>query len=111
MPSNVTSRRKIVVSNWEKSVDNSRSFLPPPPPKTKIFVLILLYNKEVVVQSHTKSNNKLDALISVISQILTVEVGCATSNRTYMRKLTETLGSRVFFTLYFGSTYKKHNLI
>ena len=74
MPSNATSRRKIVVSNWEKSVDNSRSFLNPPPPpspqKTKISVLILLYNKEVVVQSHAKSNTKLDALISVISQTL-----------------------------------------
>ena len=73
MPSNVTSRRKIMVSNWEKSVDNSRSFLPPPQKqkkKTKIFVLILLYNKEVVVQLHAKSNTKLDALISVISQTL-----------------------------------------
>ena len=72
MPSNVTSRRKIMVSNWEKSVDNSRSFLPPTPQKKKkeIFVLILLYNKEVVVQLHAKSNTKLDALISVISLTL-----------------------------------------
>ena len=58
-----------MVSNWEKSVDNSRSFLPPPK-KKKFFVLIILYNKEVVVQLHAKSNTKLDALISVISLTL-----------------------------------------